>query len=339
MFSKIFLFVALPLLLIVACSESNKNGNGNTNDTVRYDEAQNGDLSGDMAAPTKIMVKEGDNLVKATSVSGDVEYFTFNVPNGMQLAEIVLESYESNDDVAFIGLQAGSSFTEPTTGTDVGNLLGWLHINSNSVSKDILGDIGKGAGAQGFTPPLESGNYTFWTQQTGPEETTYTLNFKIKIKTNGNTNDTVRHDEAQDGDLSGDMTAPTTIMVKEGDNLVKATSVSGDVEYFTFNVPNGMQLAEIVLESYESNDDVAFIGLQTGSSFTEPAIGTDVSKLLGWLHINSNLVSKDILDDIGNGAGAQGFTPPLESGDYTFWTQQTGSEETTYTLNFKIKTK
>ena len=178
MFSRFWWFSLLTLLLIVACSKNDKNGN--TNEHVRYDEVQAGDLSGDRTSPTKITVGEGGNIVKASSVAGDLEYFTFTVPNGMQLAEIVLESYESSDNVAFIGLQAGSSFTEPAMGTNAGNLLGWLHMGSNLVSKNILDDIGNGAGAQGFTPPLGSGDYTFWTQQTGTAQTAYTLNFKIK---------------------------------------------------------------------------------------------------------------------------------------------------------------
>src|SRR5262245_4677995 len=87
-----------------------------------YNEGVDGDLSGNQAAPTSISLDPGSNMVTATSVSGDLEYFTMNIPSGFQLSAVTLVSYVSVDLLAFIGVQNGTTFTEPPTGTNVANL-------------------------------------------------------------------------------------------------------------------------------------------------------------------------------------------------------------------------
>ncbi len=144
------------------------------------------------------------------------------------------------------------------------------------------------------------------------------------------------YDEGIDGDLSNARLAPTVISLDPGSNSITATSVAGDPEYYTVNVPPGFQLSPVTLVSYVSLDAVAFVGLQNGTTFTEPATGTDVTQLLGWLHFGPGLVGTDILDNIGAGIGAIGFTGPLPAGDYTFWSQQTGANATTYTFDLVL---
>jgi hypothetical protein len=144
------------------------------------------------------------------------------------------------------------------------------------------------------------------------------------------------YNEGIDGDLSNNRLAPTVISLDPGSNKITATSVSGDPEYYTVNVAPGFQLSAVTLVSYVSLDSVAFVGLQSGTTFTEPATGTDVTQLLGWLHFGPGLVGTDILDDIGTGPGAIGFTGPLPDDDYTFWSQQTGANATTYTFDLVV---
>jgi hypothetical protein len=146
------------------------------------------------------------------------------------------------------------------------------------------------------------------------------------------------YDEGIDGDLSGNRLAPTSVSLDPGTNTITATSVSGDLEYFTVTVPVGFELSALTLASYVSLDALAFIGVQSGTTFTEPATGTDVSQLLGWTHFGSgnSTVGTDILDDIGAGFGAIGFTGALGAGDYTFWSQQTGVNSSTYALELEI---
>ncbi|MBE7551886.1 MAG: hypothetical protein HS126_12525 [Anaerolineales bacterium] len=323
------LFLIITLVVLVAYFA------GTVLADTSYDEGTEGDLSGNRFNPTVIMLTPGSNLLTATSVTGDLEYVTVIVPNGLQLKALILTSYTSTDDRSFVAVQSGSTFTEPPAGTNVSNLLGYTHFGTGlgQVGTDLLDDLASGAGAMGFTTPLSSGLYTFWLQETGIETSTYTLNFIVSPSTT-----TSSYDEGTDGDLADDRFNPTAVSLVEGGNILTATSVAGDLDYVTVSVPLDFQLRAILLESYVSTDDQAFVAIQSGSTFTEPATGTDVSQLLGYTHFGTaaGQVGTDILDDMGEGAGAIGFTPPLSSGPYTLWLQETGTATATYTLNFVI---
>jgi hypothetical protein len=145
-----------------------------------YDETVSGDLSGNRAAPTVVHLDPGANPLSATSVSGDVEYFTLNVPIGFRLSAINVTSY-ANGNLSFVAIQRGTTFTEPPTGTNVANLLGYSHFGSGNgtIGTDILDDMGTGAGSQGFVPPLGAGDYTFWSQEAGGVPVSYTLSFQL----------------------------------------------------------------------------------------------------------------------------------------------------------------
>jgi hypothetical protein len=146
-----------------------------------YDESMDGDLSGNRLAPTAIVLDPGANAITATSVAGDLEYYTVNVPSGYNLSAVTLVSYVSADNLAFVAIQSGTTFTEPPTGTNVAQLLGYTHLGpgNGTVGTDILDDMGAGAGAIGFAGPLGAGNYTLWSQQTGASSTTYALNLQL----------------------------------------------------------------------------------------------------------------------------------------------------------------
>src|SRR5437867_3286381 len=144
-------------------------------------------------------------------------------------------------------------------------------------------------------------------------------------------------DEATQGDLSGDRTAPTTLTLSLGSNNLLATTQSGDLEYVTINVPAGDLLSSLFLQSYVGNDMTAFIGMQTGTTFTESPSNPNVANLLGWAHFGPGPgnVGEDILPQIGSGAGAQGFTPPLAANSYTLWLQQLG-QPVSYQFDFQV---
>ena len=144
------------------------------------------------------------------------------------------------------------------------------------------------------------------------------------------------YDESVDGDLSGDGLTPTVLAAGSGANSLTGSTISGDLDYFTFNIADGLTLDSIILVTFSSSDDLAFVGVQSGAVFTEPPDNADPANLLGWVHIGAFLVGTDILDDLGNGSGAIGFTPPLPSGDYSFWIQQTGDEQVDYSLQFNV---
>ena len=137
-------------------------------------------------------------------------------------------------------------------------------------------------------------------------------------------------DESVDGDLSDDPAAPDTIVLGLGSTQV-LTSQQGDafgrdIDYFTFDVPAGQQLDSLSLVSYFADDigNQAFLGLQAGSVFTVDAGSAMASDLLGGAVYGAGLVGSDLLSGIGSLPGAMGFTPPLSSGSYTIWLNQTG---------------
>lgn len=147
-----------------------------------WNEGVNGDLSGNRLAPTALgALAVGSSSMTATSVAGDREYFSVVVPAGHRLDAIVLGSYSSASGLSFVGVQSGATFTEPSSGTNVANLLGWAHFGPAQVGTTILDDLGTGAGAQGFVPPLPAGTYTFWSQEVGATAVTYAFDFQVSL--------------------------------------------------------------------------------------------------------------------------------------------------------------
>jgi hypothetical protein len=156
-------------------------GGSLANAVVFHNESINGDLSGDRLNPAAYSLTLGINSLIATSNTGDREYVKLTLPPATQLSQLVLSSYAGTDQIAFIGVQAGSTFTEPPTGTNVANLLGWSHFGPGvgNVGQNFLPSVGTGAGSMGFTPPLTGSTYTWWIQQTGASLVTYQLDFVV----------------------------------------------------------------------------------------------------------------------------------------------------------------
>lgn len=157
------------------------------------------------------------------------------------------------------------------------------------------------------------------------------------------------YDELAEGDLSGDRFAPTALAFAEGTNSVSGTfgfdpNANGgdgeqDIDYFTFTIAEGFQLTEILVNRFVGDDGLAFMGIQEGTTFTEPALGADAGNLLGYVLFGPNAdeatPGTNILDDMGTGPGSMGFTGPLGPGDYTIWLNQTGAT-TTHTTTFTV---
>lgn len=154
---------------------------------TNYDEGMSGDLSSDRLNPTDITLTLGSNLITATSANanqappaGDIDYFTVTVPPGMRLSAININS-TTTPSLAWLAVQAGTTFTEPNQGTNPANLLGYTHFGATS--GDILDNLPFGISGFpppiGFTPPLPAGNYTFWYQETSSIPTTTTFNFVV----------------------------------------------------------------------------------------------------------------------------------------------------------------
>lgn len=147
-----------------------------------YAETANGDLSSDRLAPTPFLLSIGANTLAASTASGDLEFFTAQVPAGVQLNRLTLDSYVSDDIRAFMGVVAGSTFpTDPNT-TSASELLGYTHLGpiDTPIGADFLPTLGSAFQAQGFVPPLPAGNYTFWIQQFGGD-TAYSMTFSAGL--------------------------------------------------------------------------------------------------------------------------------------------------------------
>jgi hypothetical protein len=174
----------LALLSIVALCASSSRA------TVVWNEATNGDLSNNQAAPTPLTLSSGTNSVIGTTAAGDQDWLALTIPAGFQLSSDVLAAYASTDSQGFTGVQAGSSFVgNPETTPSA--YLGYAHygtaaangaagtanlINVNLLP--IMGNTADASGSQGFTPPLAAGVYTFLIQQTGAT-TNYQFDFGV----------------------------------------------------------------------------------------------------------------------------------------------------------------
>jgi hypothetical protein len=159
-----------------------------------WNEAVNGDLSNNQAAPNAFVTSLGTNSVTGTVGGSETQdWINLTIPAGLKLSSVVLFSYQSADPQGFTGLQAGTSFVgSPFV---AGSYLGYAHFGtaasngsdlpSNVVGVNILpamgnnGPGGTGAGAIGFTPPLPSGSYTFLIQQTGANTASYRFDYGV----------------------------------------------------------------------------------------------------------------------------------------------------------------
>jgi PEP-CTERM motif len=150
-----------------------------------FSEGLDGDLSGDRLAPTALVAAVGSNPLSGTTVGNDLEYFRITLPDSLWIASLVLDGITSADDLAFIAVQQGTTFTVTPAGASAGDLLGYAHFGSGpgaggaTVGNDMLDDMGVAFDAIGFTPPLSATDYTFWIQQLGPTSFGYTLNFVV----------------------------------------------------------------------------------------------------------------------------------------------------------------
>jgi hypothetical protein len=146
------------------------------------EEGFSGDFSDDPAMPTRWTLGAGTNELIAGTATGDLDYASFTVGNCDALTSITVNAFSASggDDVAFIAIQRGSTFTV-TPGTADGRideLDGFQHFGTAQLNQDILLTMGQAGGAIGFTSPLPTGTYTLWLNQVGPRSE-YTLGFNV----------------------------------------------------------------------------------------------------------------------------------------------------------------
>lgn len=146
---------------------------------IAWNESSDGDLSGNRLVPTGVTLALGENEVVGSTIFGDLDYLAINVANDTRLDAIFLDRFVSTDDIAFVAIQEGSTFTESPANPNVANLLGYTHFSRFDVGADVMDDMATGPGAIGFTAPLPAGSYSFWIQQTNPQSVGYTFDFRV----------------------------------------------------------------------------------------------------------------------------------------------------------------
>jgi len=146
-----------------------------------------GDLSGNGLAPTSVTLEPGSNQIFGVTgrvgFDPDRDYFTVTIPVGYAFVALIeLAGTTVNNQVSFIGIQGGTQVTVETFANDATGLLGWSHYQSASVDTDILAAVGVGAaGATGFVPPLQAGDYSFWIQDTGNGDANYGFEIVVAL--------------------------------------------------------------------------------------------------------------------------------------------------------------
>jgi hypothetical protein len=84
-------------------------------------------------------------------------------------------------NVGFLGLQSGTQVTLPTNTQTAAGLLVWVHYAPTATDINLFPTMVIPAnGSSGFTPPLGSGNYAFWLQDTSPGTFEYGLNIVLQ---------------------------------------------------------------------------------------------------------------------------------------------------------------
>lgn len=316
-----------------------------------YDEAIDGDISGDMANPIVMPLSEGTHIVTVTSMTGDPEYVMMIIPEGFELASIILNDFISDfDGTAFAAVQNGCRFTEPRRMTNVANILGYTHFGPESltapVGSDILDDMSVAEGAIGFDGPLPSGIYTFWLQQTGAASTS-TLAFNVQasvLRVADNDSDTIHNDTIASAQPTG-LDAMNTQVVAEGRMTARAgdpntaIEATADVDMYAFSLNPGETVAldldsiPIVLGGVEqrmSGELRLFdatgqalaqnsVGAAPGEDpsndayleFTAPAAG------IYYVGVSQYLNTTYDPNIVGSGKGMQSFQDGISPGPYT----------------------
>jgi len=151
----------------------------------RFEKTHPATFSNDPANPTALSFGVGEN-----TISGQVDgprnvrdFVTFTVPEGHELTGIFLDEWRApGDNLGFAHIDEGSTTVIPTQDTAL-DFLGGAHVSQAlfPVDANMLTGLSQAAqGGTGFEAPLPSGDYTFNMQQTGPQESAYTVTFVIE---------------------------------------------------------------------------------------------------------------------------------------------------------------
>ena len=155
---------------------------------LAYDEAVDGDLSSNPAAPTPIAFALGTNTVRGQVTNSGFadprDYITFVIPAGRQLSALRLISYVDvpgggPGNIGYHAINIGATSLEPSLANE-NSFLGGDHMFQLPSGTDLLPELANGDTAgTGFTVPLGPRTYSYVIQQTGPQTSGYHLEFVV----------------------------------------------------------------------------------------------------------------------------------------------------------------
>ena len=131
------------------------------------------------------------------------------------------------------------------------------------------------------------------------------------------------HDEAIDGELSGDGMAPTVLTPTPGENYltghVGGEDPAAHSDFIQLTVPEGQVLESITVLGYSSDANMSFIGIED-----EPVYATEQGNpnYFGYVFFGQGAIGDDALPPMGVSNG--NFSPPLYPGVYSFWINESG---------------
>jgi len=151
---------------------------------------------------------------------------------------------------------------------------------------------------------------------------------------------TLIHDEAVDGDLSDNGSAPTVLSfgagITEVAGSVQGDSFGRDVDFFTFNIASGLELTAITLSAYDAGDNLAFVGIDDAATTDVIFQAPSETVLIGGTVFGGDDIGDNLLPSaLSLFLSLPPSSGPLGEGDYTIWVNQTG-DPSAYTLAFNV---
>ncbi|MEO0423652.1 MAG: VPLPA-CTERM sorting domain-containing protein [Pseudomonadota bacterium] len=155
--------------------------------TTVWDESVSGDLSSDPDAPTPLSFSVGSNIITGSVSAGEGDtrdFITFTIADGQVLTALLQLEYVDGDtggpgNRGFHAINEGETSFIP--GGDTSDLfLGGDHLDPLDPGTDLLAILATAplAGV-GFDTPLGPGTYSYVVQQTGPQNSAYSLDFQV----------------------------------------------------------------------------------------------------------------------------------------------------------------
>ena len=148
-----------------------------------FDESVLGDFSNDRFAPTSLDFEQGTNTVLNTvfnsnnSNTGDRDYYTFTLEEGEFIDSITVISStnlnDGRDSTTFFGFAFDNVFDFDPDAQHGPGLAGFVLTNSFGIQRNVLSDI------TGGLELLGPGDYSIWSQQTGPDATLVEVEFNV----------------------------------------------------------------------------------------------------------------------------------------------------------------